>query len=91
MKNNKLVIIAPCFNEEEVIEYSIEQLLLVLNIMIDDGLISYNSQICFVNDGSVDKTCEIIAKYLNNNKIALIDLSNKFWTTIGNYSRVKLH
>ena len=78
MKNNKLVIIAPCFNEEEVIEYSIEQLLLVLNIMIDDGLISYNSQICFVNDGSVDKTCEIIAKYLNNNKIALIDLSKNF-------------
>lgn len=78
MRNNKLVIVAPCFNEEEVIEYSIEQLLLVLNIMIDDGLISYNSQICFVNDGSFDKTCEIIAKYLNNNKIALIDLSKNF-------------
>lgn len=78
MRNNKLVIIAPCFNEEEVIEYSIEQLLLVLNIMIDDGLISYNSQICFVNDGSIDNTSKIIEKYLNNNKIALIDLSKNY-------------
>lgn len=78
MRNNKLVIVAPCFNEEEVIEYSIEQLLLVLNIMIDDGLISYNSQVCFVNDGSVDNTSKIIEKYLNNNKIALIDLSKNF-------------
>lgn len=75
MKNNKLVIIAPCYNEEEIIEYSVEQLLLVLNIMIDDGLVSQNSKICFVNDGSSDKTKEIIENHCKNNKIALIDLS----------------
>lgn len=75
MKKNKLVIIAPCYNEEEIIKYSIEQLLLVLNIMIDDELISYNSKICFVNDGSSDKTKKIVEDYCKNNKIALIDLS----------------
>ena len=75
MKNNKLVIIAPCYNEEEIIDYSIEQLLLVLNIMIDDGLISHNSKICFVNDGSLDKTKRIIENHCKDNKVALIDLS----------------
>lgn len=75
MKNNRLAIIAPCYNEEAIIEYSIEELLLVLNIMIDDGLISNNSQICFVNDGSSDKTKEIIETHCNNNNVALINLS----------------
>lgn len=75
MKNNRLAIIAPCYNEEAVIEYSIEELLLVLNVMIDDGLISNNSQICFVNDGSSDKTKEIIETHCNNNNVALINLS----------------
>lgn len=75
MRNNKLAIIAPCYNEEEIIEYSMEQLKLVLDIMIDDGLISHNSKICFVNDGSTDKTKEIIEHNCTNNNIALIDLS----------------
>lgn len=75
MRNNKLVIIAPSYNEEEIIEYSIEQLLLVLNIMIDDGLIAHNSKICFVNDGSTDKTKEIIESHCEDSKIALINLS----------------
>lgn len=78
MKNNKLVIIAPCYNEEEILEYSIEQLLLVLNIMIDDGLISYDSKICFVNDGSSDRTKEIIENHCKNRKITLIDLSRNY-------------
>ena len=60
MKQNKLVIITPCFNEEEIIEYSIEQLSLLLNIMIMDNLVSADSMIVFVNDGSNDKTEEII-------------------------------
>ena len=78
MKNNKLVIIVPCYNEEEIIKYTIEQLLIVLNIMIDDELISHNSKICFVNDGSSDKTEKIIENYCKNNKVALIDLSRNY-------------
>lgn len=74
MKNNKLAIIVPCYNEEEIMEYSIEQLLTLLNTMIDDNLISTNSQICFINDGSSDSTAEIIKKHCTNKKIILIDL-----------------
>ena len=79
MKQNKLVIITPCFNEEEIIEYSIEQLSLLLNIMIMDNLVSADSMIVFVNDGSNDKTEEIIANHCKTNKnLALINLSKNY-------------
>lgn len=78
MKNKKLAIIAPCYNEEDIIEYSIEELLFVLNLMIDNKLISNESQICFINDGSSDKTKEIIEKHCENNKIGLVNLSRNY-------------
>ena len=79
MKHNKLVIITPCFNEEEIIEYSIKQLSLLLDIMIMDNLVSADSMIVFVNDGSNDKTEEIIANHCKTNKnLALINLSKNY-------------
>lgn len=79
MGNNKLAIILPCYNEEDIINYSIEQLILLIKIMIDDSLISHNSKIVFVNDGSKDKTKEIILDHCRNNShIALINLSRNF-------------
>ncbi len=79
MKNDsKLAIIAPCYNEEAIIEYSIAQLQNVLNKMIDEKLITRNSKIVFVNDGSTDKTKEIIKKHCMDGNIALIDLSRNF-------------
>ncbi len=64
----KLMIIVPCFNEEEVLNWSAEQLLDVLSAMIEKGKISDNSGILFVNDGSCDKTWEIIAELVKQNK-----------------------
>lgn len=79
MRNNKLAIIAPCYNEEEIISYSIEKLTLLLKKMTDDNLISPESKIVFVDDGSKDKTREIITKCCEENKnIALISLSHNF-------------
>lgn len=63
MNNKKLVIIAPCYNEEEIIEYSIAQLSKLLNLLISENLISDNSQICYINDGSTDNTRLIIEKH----------------------------
>lgn len=79
MRNNKLTIIVPVFNEEEIIEYSINQLLVIINTLINDGLISRDSQICFIDDGSSDKTKEIIENHCKiNEKLALIELSKNF-------------
>lgn len=79
MNNKKLVIIAPCYNEEEIIEYSIAQLSKLLNLLISENLISDNSQICYINDGSTDNTRLIIEKHCaKNNHIALINFTRNF-------------
>ncbi len=79
MKNSKLVIIVPCYNEEEILEYSILQLTMLLDIMINNNLISTNSKICFINDGSTDNTSNILEKHCKiNKKIMVINLTNNF-------------
>ncbi len=55
-----LYIIVPCFNEEEVLPITAPQFLSQLESMESRGLISEHSRIMFVNDGSRDKTWEII-------------------------------
>lgn len=79
MKNNKLAIVIPMFNEEEIIEYSINQLLIVLESLIEDGMIAADSKICLVDDGSSDRTKDIVINHCKtNNKLALIELSKNY-------------
>ena len=56
----RLAIVVPCYNEEEVLEMSSEALRGVLDDLIDKRKISVDSFIMFVNDGSKDKTWELI-------------------------------
>jgi len=58
----KLAIIIPCYNEELVIESTIETLIKLLNELVLKGKISANSYIYLVDDGSKDKTWEIITR-----------------------------
>ena len=51
-----LYIVVPCYNESEVILDSSEKLLDKLNELIDNKLVSPESKIFFVNDGSKDDT-----------------------------------
>lgn len=79
MKNNKLAIIAPCYNEEEIIQYSIEQLSSLLSLMIKDNLVSDESKIVYVNDGSKDNTAKFIEEQCKTNKyLALINLNKNY-------------
>lgn len=68
----KLAIIIPCFNEELVIKSTVETLLGVIDQIIAKGKISQDSYIYLVDDGSKDKTWEIIEslheKYSNRVK-----------------------
>lgn len=56
----RLMIVVPCYNEEEILPYSAEKLTGVIKNLIEKSKIASNSGILFVNDGSKDKTWEII-------------------------------
>ena len=60
--NTKLAIIIPCFNEELVIESTVETLIKVLESLAEKNKISDESFIYLVDDGSKDKTWEITEK-----------------------------
>ena len=55
-----LYIIIPCFNEQDVLPITNELFLSKLKEMIKKGKVSDESKVLFVNDGSKDKTWEII-------------------------------
>ena len=57
---DKLAIVVPCYNEEEVLKIASSALRGVLEDLINKGKISDDSFILFVNDGSVDRTWELI-------------------------------
>ena len=64
----KLATVSPCYNEEEVLRHSVERLTALFERMIKDGLISEDSMMVFVNDGSRDRTWEIISEQHRENK-----------------------
>lgn len=56
-----LYIIVPCYNEEEVLPETGRRLAEKLDALVQKGLISENSKIVFVDDGSKDRTWDLIA------------------------------
>ena len=57
---DKLAIVVPCYNEEEVLNMAADALRGVLDDLIGKAKIANDSFILFVNDGSKDKTWELI-------------------------------
>ena len=55
-----LWIVVPCYNEEKVLPLTAPMFLKKLSQLAEDGKISRNSRVLFVNDGSGDRTWEII-------------------------------
>lgn len=60
MKPPNLGLVIPCFNEEEVIRETTARLIPLIKGMYQDGLISEESSIFYVDDGSRDRTWELI-------------------------------
>ena len=60
MHNSILYIVVPCYNEEKVLPITAPMFLGEINTMVESGKISPDSRVLFVNDGSKDKTWEII-------------------------------
>ena len=67
-RGNILYIVVPCYNEQEVLHETTKRLTDKLNRMVKDKLISDKSRIMYVNDGSKDKTWEIIEELNKENK-----------------------
>lgn len=62
-----LYVVIPCYNEEAVLPITAPQFLLEIDKMRSEGLISDDSRILFVNDGSKDSTWDIITELSREN------------------------
>ncbi len=64
-----LYMVLPCYNEEEVLPETAKELQAKLTKLMDKGKISKKSKIMFVNDGSKDKTWDLIEELTKKNDI----------------------
>ena len=69
-----ITIIIPAYNEEESLPYLIERIKKLI-----DSINKYNFEILFINDGSKDKTLELIKSYREeDNRISYVNFSRNF-------------
>lgn len=64
-----LYIVIPMFNEEEVIDETTKRLRIKVNDLIKKKIISKDSKVLYVNDGSKDKTWEKITQINKEDKL----------------------
>ena len=60
MSKPVLWIVIPCYNEEQVLPITAPMFLEKIRSLTAQGLVSDKSRVLFVNDGSRDKTWELI-------------------------------
>lgn len=63
----KLIVVIPCCNEESVLPITAPLFLEEIKLLVEKDMISKESQILFVNDGSQDKTWDIIRELSQQN------------------------
>lgn len=68
MRNNILYVVIPCYNEEEVLQETTKRLKEKFAKLIKDKIISDDSKVMYVNDGSKDRTWEIIKEISDSDK-----------------------
>ncbi len=68
-KKSILYIVIPCYNEEEVLKITTKKLKIKLNSLIKEKIISKESKVMYVNDGSKDKTWELIEEISNKEEL----------------------
>lgn len=60
---NRLCIVVPCYNEEEALAYTNKELINIIQRLVEAGKVGRGSFILYVDDGSRDKTWNIIEEY----------------------------
>ena len=75
-----LAIVIPCYNEEEVLPLAVETFLSLLSGLVQEEKISSESYLCFVDDGSQDRTWKLVEAYEERSSLIRgIKLSRNFW------------
>ena len=85
MEKPTLAITVPCFNEELCVENTVKSLFEVINYLIKKDKIKDNSFIYLIDDGSKDKTWELICKMHGENSLV------KGLKFVRNYGNQKAH
>ena len=67
--SNILYMVVPCYNEEPVLEETTSRLKEKYNSLISQGKISKDSKVIYVNDGSKDRTWELISEIHKKDKM----------------------
>lgn len=62
-------LVVPCYNEEEVLPETVRRLTEKLNALIEAGHADENSRFLLVDDGSKDKTWELISRFSRENPL----------------------
>lgn len=68
-KSQTLYVVVPCYNEEEVLHETTKRLKEKLESLIKENFISKESRVMYVNDGSKDKTWELIEEISKKEKL----------------------
>ncbi len=63
-----LYLVIPCYNEEEVLPETVKRLTVKLDSLVASGKVSGDSRMLFVDDGSKDRTWELIEQFMIDNK-----------------------
>ena len=66
---DKLYLVIPCYKEEEVLPETAKRLQIKMQNLINSQKISADSKVVFVNDGSTDRTWEIIQQLHKENSL----------------------
>lgn len=75
----RLLLVIPCYNEEAILRLTFKTLKEYYTSVISAGLITPDSKLCFVNDGSRDKTWEIIEELsATDEQVIGVKLSRNF-------------
>ena len=64
-----LYVVVPCYNEEAVLPETAKRLNIKMQSLINNGMVNEKSRIMFVDDGSNDKTWQLIEQYHNENSV----------------------
>ena len=80
----KISIVVPCYNEEETIELYYKEMKKIMKQMKD-----VTFELIFVNDGSTDKTLDILRDLSKNKDVRYISFSRNFGKEAGIYAGLK--